>query len=95
MRTCFSCGKGIRVGIRGVHLSNSGLPRIRYRIMDARGIFSGCFTHQVAGQWEYGTMDGIMYNMKHIHEYYTCSLQAGATWKKVAVTVGYIELYSG
>ena len=40
-------------------------------------------------------MDGIMYNLKHIHEYYTCSLQAGATWKKVAVTVGYMELYSG
>ena len=37
------------------------------------------FTHQVAGQWEYGTMDGIMYNLKHIHQYYTCSLQAGAT----------------
>ena len=55
------------------------LPRIRYGIMDARSIFSGCFTHQVAGQWEYGTMDGIMYNLKHIHQYYTCSLQAGAT----------------
>ena len=85
-RTRFSRRKGIRVGIRGARSSNSGLPRIRYGITDARGIFSGCFTHQVAGQWEYGTMDGIMYNLKHIHQYYTCSLQAGATLKNVTVT---------
>ena len=43
------------------------------------GWFSVLILHQVAGQWEYGTMDGIMYNLKHIHEYYTCFLQAEET----------------
>ena len=41
--------------------------------------FSACFTHQVAGQWEYGTMNGIMYILKHIDEYYTCFLQGEET----------------
>ena len=58
-----------------MRLSISGLLRITYGITDACSVFSGCFTHQVAGQWEYGTMNGIMYNLKHIHQYYTCSLQ--------------------